>query len=321
MTSEQKNQVIAALNDYKTEKGMGINELASFSGVNARYVSEILNGAHFTKVGEKDSEISDKWFKKLADAIGYSLEKVYWKTVTKAPQFQQAIDFLVTAKEVGTSGMLIGDTGLGKTDAVNKFINRYPQNTYRITVSKLYTLPYIIEKLLKLLGLPENGSAAAKLDRIIEHLIKLKYEGANVIIIFDEAENFKMPVFGLVKALFDGIFKYCSLVLIGTTELTDKMERLKKKNKDGMPQFCRRFKAGTRYMKAINPNTDFEPFYEMAGVTDTGLKKLLNVTADNYAELNNYLEPVMRAADERNIKLDEEFFRLYYNMPNLKRNA
>ncbi|MNS11899.1 hypothetical protein D3C72_434500 [compost metagenome] len=321
MTTEQKNQVIEALNDYSKDKGMGVSALAKFTGVNERYVSEILRGAHYTKVKDKDTLIADRWFKELADKIGFRLEKVYWETVTETPQFQASINFLVDAKNKGTSGMLIGDTGLGKTDAVNKFINRFPQHTYRLTVNKLYTLPYIIERLLKTFGLPEKGSAAAKLDSIIDYLIKLKHDGAKPLIIFDEAENFKMPVFGMVKALFDGLFKYCPIVLIGTTELTDKMNRLKRKNKDGMPQFCRRFKAGTRYLKAIDPRKDFEPFFAMTGVSDKGLQQLLISEADNYGELNNYLEPALRAADEEGRELDEEYFRLIYNMPKISKNG
>lgn len=309
-----KEHIIQAAQAYVKEKGMSNNDLARLSNINPAYISNMMRGLYFVTVKGQNSPIADKWFKQLAAAIGLKLQKEYWKTII-TPQFEEITSYLEAAKENGTSGMLIGETGCGKTYAVNKFVNMHPMHTYRLTVSKLHTLPFILEQLLEKLGLHEKGRSANKLDRIITYLQRLKHEGENVIIILDEAENLRTPVFGMVKAMYDGIVNYCSIVLIGTSELTEKMERMKRKNRDGFPQFCRRFKAGTRQLEPINSRKSFEEFFTMSGISDVGLQKLLLLECENYGELHDYVEPAIKEAERLGEPLTEDLFRLIYKMP------
>ena len=313
MTQEQKLQIIDAAKVYLKEKGLTANALAKKSKVNVSYLSNMLRGVFVAQANGKDVIISDYHYQRLADFIGLRLNKVYWP-ILPTDQFVDIIASLESAKENGTSGMIIGDTGTGKTHAVDLFVKKHPNHTYRLTVSRLHTLPFIMEKLLEMLGQNEKGRSANKMERIIQHLQQLKYNGEKVIIILDEAENLKAGVFGMVKAMYDGVVNHCSIILIGTSELTDKMEKMKRKNKDGMPQFCRRFKAGTRNLKPID-KLGFNDFFDACGVEDKGLRKLLIQISDNYGELHDYLEPALKEADRKGEELTEDFFRLMYNMP------
>src|SRR5690606_24446884 len=115
--------------------------------------------------------------------------------------------------------------------------------------------------------------------------------------------------------MYDGIVNHASIMLIGTPELIDKMERLKRKEKDGMPQFCRRFKAGTWTLPSIDKQAEFSKFFASVGIQDKGLRNLLYQVADNYGELHDYLEPALKKADQMGEELTEELFRLIYRMP------
>jgi hypothetical protein len=84
-------------------------------------------------------------------------------------------------------------------------------------------------------------------------------------------------------------------------------------NKNGAPQFYRRIKAG---IKHIPSDKNFKPFFEKMNVDDKGLRKLLNERCNNYGELHDYLEPVLKEADVKGQPVTESFFRLYHNMPN-----
>lgn len=311
MQQEQKQQIITAATAYLTEKGLTNAELARLSGINQGYMSNMLRGNFTTTVSGKPVEIADKWFIKLAETVCYKVEKTYWEPIMTT-QFMQIISILEHAKQNGTSGMIIGATGCGKTYAVDKFVNKHPQHTYRVTVSNLHTLPHILEDLLGKLNLAEKGRAANKLARIVNHLQWLKRNGERVIIIIDEAENMTAHVIRMIKALYDGILNFCSIILIGTPELTDKLERMKRKDRDGIPQFCRRFKAGTRHLSQIG---DMDMFLDKY-VSDKGLRKLLSALCENYGELHDYLMPVIREADNTGKPLTEELFRLYHNLPN-----
>lgn len=316
MNIEIKNQIIAAVTSYMDEKFLTAADVAKKTKINTSYISQLLRGQYVTNAGNKTVEIADKYFNQLADFIGLKIEKPFWHIIP-TEQFVSAITHLENAKEYERCGIIIGYTGSSKTTAVERFMKNHPVHTYLVTVNKLDTLPTIMERLLEAMGLNEKGRSANKLSRIIKHLQRLKHEGEKVIIILDEAENFKVSVFGMVKALYDGIINYASIMLIGTPELTDKMEKMKRADKDGMPQFCRRFKAGTLYLSPIDKRC-FVEFFEKVGIEDKDFRKLLLQEADNYGELHDYLEPALKEADRLNQPLTEDFFRLFYNMPKHK---
>ena len=114
-----------------------------------------------------------------------------------------------------------------------------------------------------------------------------------------------------MKALYDGVVGYAGLVLIGTTQLTRSLAKLKNKDRQGMPQLYRRIKAGIRH---INPVPDFSIFYAKYQV-EKPLVKLLDSLCENYGELHDYLEPVLREADEQEVPISEDLFRLVHDMP------
>lgn len=313
MTNETKQQISATVAHYMKEHRLTASIVAKRATVNSSYLNHILNDKFSVIVGEKETVIPDYYFNRLAEFVGVNIKKVYWKM----QETDQAVEFtsiLKAAKDNCTSGMIIGGTGTGKTYMLDRFIKAYPRHTYRITVSKLHSLGAILEKLLDMLGLNESGRNANKMERIIQHLCTLKHQGEKVQIILDESENLRAPVFGLIKAMYDGIVEHASIILIGTEELIDKMERAKRKNRDGMPQFCRRFKAGTRYLKPID-KTDYSKFFAFSGIKDKGLINLVTHMSDNYGELHDFLEPALREADIRGEELTEDLFRLMNNLP------
>lgn len=311
MELEIKNEIVAAAKAYIVEKGISNADLAKLSQVNDSYLSHMLRNIYTMDVSGKPTEIHEKWFKKLAKTIGYNIEQFRWDTEVTT-QFLEGITWLESAKKYGHCGMIIGESGAGKTFFVDKFCIKNPSHTYRITVSNLHTLPTIMDDMLDVLSLSGQWRMKNKLDLIAKHMQKLKGNGENVIFIMDEAENLKIGVIRMLKALYDKISEYCSIMLVATPELIDKLDRMKKSGREGVPQFCRRFKAGIRYLTPVNKNYDL---FLNKYVKDSGLKKLLVSTCDNYGELHDYLFPVLREVHETGRQMSEEYFRLYHNMP------
>ncbi|MCD8270916.1 MAG: hypothetical protein LUD46_22510 [Parabacteroides sp.] len=139
-----------------------------------------------------------------------------------------------------------------------------------------------------------------------------KTDGKKPILIFDEAENLTLNTFQMLKAMYDTLKWTCATVLIGTDQLITTMDRLKSKNKPGMPQFYRRFKAGIRHIEPMDKNFD-------AFLADmpfpSSFKKTIRCICENYGELHDFLVPAMREADEMNVPLTEKFFRMKYQLP------
>jgi len=314
MTTQQKNQVIEDAVRYMNEKSISQARMAVLTGINEGYLSNMLRGNYKIKIGNGHIvDIDEKWFYALSEKVGSEVEKQYWETVP-TPEFVQMITSLESFKKTSKSGMIIGSTGMGKTYTCEKFASKHPQHTYKVTVNELHTLGDILNDLLFQMGADTGGSYLSRLEKIRLKMRWLKRQGGKPIIILDEFENAKSPLIKTIKALYDGIKGYGSIVLIGTDQLPKKIERLRSLNRDGMPQFWRRFKAGTKHIEPMQ-RKNFASVLEKMGVNDKGLCRLLHDLCDNYGELNDYLEPALRESDLEGKPLTEDYFRLLYNLP------
>lgn len=313
MTNEVKIQIRDAVTAYMESKELSMNEFAKLSQINVSYMSTILEGRwdeHPAGAG-KTVIISDKWFQRLADFIGYKIEKSYWETVPTS-QFKAIITALENSKKNGRAAMIIGESGCGKTYAIDKFLKANPQHTYTIIVNSVYSLTDVITEISNRLRLINVGAKATKLKAIAEKLQEIHMNGGHPIVILDEAENLKQPSLAMIKGLYDLLKDHCAVVMIGTEQLIFKLDRLRKKNKEGMPQLYRRFKAGMKQLSEIDRS--FKQFLN-SKVTDPGLIKLLSQLCDNYGELNDFLEPALKEADRLGQELSEDLFRVIYDMP------
>jgi len=294
---------------YMAGKEMTAANLSKLSGVNQSYLSAMLNGKLTVMVGEKETDIQDKWWLLLADAVGVSLEKKYWKAVP-TKQMRHIMTSLETARDNGRATTIICDTGLGKSFCVDRFQNEYPKDVFVITINSMVKLHDVVNMLLDKLNLPQKSSKAMRMITIVMKLREMKRAGLKPTIIFDEAENMEHALVKMMKGLFDGLTGYATLIQIGTPQLLAKMERAKNSNMEGGPQYYRRFKAG---IQKVSPVVNFEPFFKELGI-EPQLQKLLIKQCDNYGELHDYLEPALRETDVRGVPLTAEEFRVIYNL-------
>ncbi len=313
MNNDLKIKVVEHAQKWAKDNKLTQAELSKKTGVNAGYLSNMLRNIFIVEVEGKDVFIADKWFYQLADRTGFAVKKSYWATV-QTREFEMIIHELTVAKRESKVTTIINDTGLGKTFTVDKFVMVNALHTYSITVNSMHKLRDIINELANLLGTPIRHNSLDTFFSIIKRLRELKMMGHQPLVIIDEAENLKLPVIQMLKGLYDGVIEYASIVMIGTSQLTDALQRLSYSNKNGAPQFFRRIKAGIRVIPA---HKDFKPFFEKFKIQDKGLRELLTRLCNNYGELHDYLEPALREADETGEQLNEQFFRLMYNLPKI----
>lgn len=307
MNKETQKAIMQALKAYAEDKGLSQEQLAQVLNMNVSYVNAMLKG-EFT-IGK--TAIKDSYFEKVAKAIGYTFKRVYWE-LKETPEYIQLTTEMLDAKVSGRGKTLIGDTGCGKTYSYSDFMMNYPTHSYGITVSSLHKLKDIINELCDLLGVDTTGSYVSRLKRIANRLNVLKMNGAKPVIMIDEAENLTIPALKMMKALYDALKGICPIVLIGTPQLEKKLDVLNEKDIEGIPQFIRRIKAGIRHIKSGEKKTRFSPF--LAGLQDENLATLLISLADNYGELNDYLEYALQEADRMGKPLTEELFRNLFDL-------
>lgn len=316
MTNEQKDQIVTAVKRFVKSKKMSQADFARFSEIGATYISDWFNGKHEHKSKEGIfSPIGEAQYQKAAKAIGMSLVASYWRTV-QTPQFVDVISALEDAKERGVAKMIIGQTGCGKTYAVNRFIEANPINTFRITVSNMHKIHDILNDLGRLMGLSIEFQhrKALRMKAVADKLKEIHLKGGRPLVIIDEAENLSHGMIGLCKGIYDAINEYCGFVLIGTEELRGKLDKMERYsyNYPGIPQFKRRFKAGTVTLDRIDKKEHFKAF--LSGVDNANLRDMLRGLCENYGELHDFLEPAFRSATEDGVPLTDEYFRTMYKI-------
>lgn len=309
MNSETKNQVIEALEAFIKQHDLSASRIAQETGVNPSYISQMRRGIFSTPVGDKEVEIKDMYFAKIADYIGFKIDKSFWEPVP-TEQLKRAMATLEDAREFGYASVIIGPTGSGKTFTVNMFKRAHPGETFVVTVGSSDNILDLINKVVNELGLPETGSKSRKIQYIIRQLRTLRYNGYKPTLIFDESEYMKLASLCAMKELYDHLVESCALVMVGTEQLIRHLDRLRTKDKEGMPQFYRRIKFGIRYLP--EPDRTYKLFLSNYSPE---LRRFLCGVAENYGELHDVLVPALREADRTGQPVTENFIRTILNMP------
>lgn len=242
-----------------------------------------------------------------------------WKNI-ETLQAKEIIYELADAKKRSQAKILVSETGCGKTNSIKLFKKANPDCTFVITVGASYKLPDVINELLELLQLKfeskdQKHNIRLKLKAIGVKLRELKSSGKKPIIIFDECENIYVQVLKMLKELYDAVHYYSAIVLIGTDQIMDSIHNKRNKNRQSVPQLWRRFKAGTRFITAIDKARDFKPFFQLYIPAAPDVQDILLECCENYGELHDYLEPVLIYCADKDEPVSEKIFRLIHKMP------
>ena len=311
MENTVKQAIVQAVKDYQNLHNLKQADIAKKANVNNAYLSLMLrDGSNFMyDAGGKQGFIPNVHFYNLAQLVGYSLTKEYWQ-FQPTNQFSAALSALQDAKEYGLTTLMIGETGCGKSYTANRFAANNPQDCFIVVVGSSDNLGDLIDKVLDALKIPAAKTKSAKLRDIARHMKNLKAQGYNPQLIFDEAEYMKQPTLCAIKELHDGLAGLCSVTLIGTDQLLQNLEKLRKRNKPGIPQFYRRVKFGIRQLPAIDRSFD-----QFIRDLDRDMKLFLQRECDNYGELHDALVPTMREADRLGEPVTVNLLRKVLNLP------
>ncbi len=311
MKIETKQQITEALNRFLSQHLMPASDLAKKADVNQAYISQIRQGKYTTTVGNNEVEIASKYFERIAKVIGFQIEQSYWSTVL-TPQFAHILATLEDARSFGETNLIIGGTGSGKTYTAKIFALQHPVDVVMITVGSTDNIGDLIDKITEALHIPSPArTKSKKIRQIIKAMLDLKQAGNLPVLILDEAEYMKMPALCSMKELYDNLHGVASIVLVGTDQLTRNIEKMRKKNKDGIPQLYRRIKFGIRELPPIDRS-----FKEFLNGLEPGLQRFIKANCDNYGELHDVLVPVFREAERIGQAPTEELVRTVLGIRN-----
>ncbi len=309
MTNEVKKIIAQKLEDYLSRQSINARKFSAISSVPENYISQIRNGKDYVVSGDKNVPIKVRYYKLIAQTVGYQLEKDYWKT-QQTPQFVQIINYLEDAKEYGYTNVLIGETGCGKSHISDIFVKYNVQEVFKVTVGSMDTITDLLDKTCEVLNIDTAASKSRKIKEIISKLENMRLDGHEPMIIFDEAEYLKQATLCNMKELTDHLKGKAAIILIGTSQLERKIDALRKKDKDGIPQFYSRIKLGIRHIRAID--TTFPDF--TAELEDQELVKFIQRYCTDYRQVHDLLVPVLREADRIKAPLTLDLVRKYHGI-------
>lgn len=299
LTDEQKDGIMDAVRSWlASNPQISQNDMQKATGVS--YLSYMLNH----KYAINGTDIVDKYFLSLADYIGYKANKDYWPVVA-TPQLKKIIENLEDAKKNAKTKMLIGESGCGKSYAIKIFRQVNPVGTYVVTCSGQTSVSSLLRRIMDEMRIGYKGDNDYLIDRISGELRDRQLDGLNPVIIFDEAENLRINTIKVMKTIYDYLKGYCGIVLVGTDQLINTMEKLNSRNVTGSRQFFSRFIMGKRVLSPIDLNI-FMDKYQLPG----DLRRLISKICFDYRGLNDVLEPALRESDEQQLPLTEKFFRI-----------
>jgi DNA transposition AAA+ family ATPase len=305
-----KPQIQADMIQYLKDHSISQKDFSSRAGVPKEYISSIANGVFDYNAGKgKVHPINDRHFKSILKFIKPE-ESKEWRTIV-TPQLTMMLSELQDAKEHAYTRVLIGETGCGKSFVKDIFQRKNPTEVIAITVGSEDTIASLLNKVCLALRAPQQGRTSAQKIRDISLALEAIYHhGKKPMLVFDESEYMKPRALCNIKEFYDHLEGFCSIVLIGTKQLINEIDKLRKKDAKGIPQLYRRIKFGIRHLPRVNRS--FSEFLE--DIQDKPLKKFLQRECNNYGELHDILVPSIREAKRLQRPLDLELVRKVIGM-------
>ena len=128
MNNTTKTNIIEALEIWLKENGFSANEFSAKSGVPSNYLSYMRRNQYSMPVSGKETIIDDKYFRMIAETIGFNFDdRIIWEA-RQTPQFMQMISYLDDARNFGYTTIIIGETGSGKTFSSDIFVKSNPKD-------------------------------------------------------------------------------------------------------------------------------------------------------------------------------------------------
>lgn len=301
LTLLQKTQEIpAAIKRYLDEKQISQAELSRNSGVGDAYLSNIMNGK--THVGP--TEIADKYYLKLSETVGYTLENPTWQHFD-TENYMQMLVGIVEARISRSRLCIDGGTGAGKSHVCRRYKQDYPSETYVVTCSALETAREFAQNIAEAVHVDTHGSVAQLLRRIIKKLTK---DSENAILLIDEAEHIKGKAgyIKVIKALADGLERKAAMVLLGM-DINKILNDGAARRRDLYPQTARRF--GKRELCSNNISNDVVKICQEMDITSQRVQNYLIQHVTNFGDLENIISAAMAETAETGGKVNLELIK------------
>lgn len=279
-------------------------------GFSVAYLNDMLKGKLVT--GAKQTQIDDKYFYRIAQAINFIIRKSFRKHHDTDNYFM-CLNTFSDARDSKMPYAIDGPTGEGKSYAALGYMQQHPKNTYYVRCDGDLTAKSFFLELADSLQLVRAGTIFDIRKNVIH---KLKNE-TDALLIIDEAENLKDRAWDSLKRVMDDLKGYTGLVFIGANEFENHLQKRADKMKACFPQVLRRLReGGINHLWSLTLE-DAIGICKEYGITSKQHVRVLYDRCRNTGQLTAMIAKILREAEQDKKRNVLEFIELHCQV-NLK---
>ena len=301
---QKTTEIPEALRRYMEETGHTQADISRVSGVGASYLNHIAQGKMIVSNKNGGSEIKDKYYLMLCEAIQYPLKQEVWRHFNTY-NFKQSINRIKSARTEKLRFTIDGDTGAGKTHACREYQKKYPKETYRVTCSAIENSKEFAKNIAEAVDVSTIGTAGTIIKEVIKKLTK---QCDNALLIIDEAEHIekKSGYINIIKALADGLENKVAFGLVGM-DINKILQNGYERNKQNFRQTARRFNLREKFDNDITE--DIENICENLGITSKNAQNWLKNRIKNFGDLEIIIKEAFKEAEKTNEPITDKLLK------------
>ena len=301
---QKTTEIPEALRRYMEETGHTQADISRVSGVGASYLNHIAQGKMIVSNKNGGSEIKDKYYLMLCEAIQYPLKQEVWRHFNTY-NFKQSINRIKSARTEKLRFTIDGDTGAGKTHACREYQKKYPKETYIVTCSAIENSKEFAKNIAEAVDVSTIGTAGTIIKEVIKKLTK---QCDNALLIIDEAEHIekKSGYINIIKALADGLENKVAFGLVGM-DINKILQNGYERNKQNFRQTARRFNLREKFDNDITD--DIENICEDLGITSKNAQNWLKNRIKNFGDLEIIIKEAFKEAEKTNEQITDKLLK------------
>lgn len=301
---QKTTEIPEALRRYMEETGHTQADISRVSGVGASYLNHIAQGKMIVSNKNGGSEIKDKYYLMLCEAIQYPLKQEVWRHFNTY-NFKQSINRIKSARTEKLRFTIDGDTGAGKTHACREYQKKYPKETYIVTCSAIENSKEFAKNIAEAVDVSTIGTAGTIIKEVIKKLTK---QCNNALLIIDEAEHIekKSGYINIIKALADGLENKVAFGLVGM-DINKILQNGYERNKQNFRQTARRFNLREKFDNDITE--DIENICEDLGITSKNAQNWLKNRIKNFGDLEIIIKEAFKEAEKTNEPITDKLLK------------
>lgn len=274
MYTEKQQELLEKVEEFKKRNNYSQNEAGRIIGVSGSTLSQIKSGTYKADP-QGIFDIIEKYFEVKEKA------KLTYSAVDYAPTniSENIYDVISLCQVKGGLAVVVGDAGIGKSKAIQKFTADNPTSSFSITVNPCFSN---IKSMLKLIANTIGAVLKRSSDELWISIVDKLTDGT--VLIFDEAQHLNMKTIEVLRSFsdyFNDRHQTLGICFVGNIET---IERFGSKKAE-FAQIANRTKQSVVFCKADITHDDIKKIFPIldAGNMEKEIDYLYKVTQTEQA--------------------------------------